>query len=176
MKNKNLVMRGLVCLLLVPCFVIPFVSMFVGQTVVGNTTTIVGEYGIFGNYETLADQFAVRNGELAPFWMTLTSIMVVALAVLALVYIVLLVLDIANKKNKNISKISKFVGFLIVLCSVVALISAIIAICANNITGELAKTTAKLVFGIGSWLLIAPALAGGISLFIPATKASSKKK
>ena len=38
MKNKGTLLKALTCLLLIPCFVIPFVSVFNVQTITGNTT------------------------------------------------------------------------------------------------------------------------------------------
>lgn len=175
MKNKNLLLKVLACLLLIPCFVMPFVAMFASQTIAGSTTTNTGSYNIFADYELLADSFKLRNAELATFWMVLVSILVVVLAVLALVYIVMLVMELLKVKCKTLPKLQKFVSFLIALCGIVAFVSAIIAVIANQATGTLGSTV-KLVLTVGSWLLIAPAIAGVVGLLVPAVKAKSKKK
>lgn len=175
MKNKNLLLKALTCLLLIPCFVMPFVAMFASQTVAGSTITATGSYNIFADYETLADSFKLRNAELATFWMVLVSILVVVLAVLALVYIAMFVMELLNVKCKSLSKLQKLVSFLIVVCSVVAFVSAIIAVTTNTATGTLGST-AKLVMAVGSWLLIVPILAGVVGLLVPAVKSKSSKK
>ena len=135
MKNKSLLLKALTCLLLVPCFVIPFITMFVSNSIVGDTTSVTGEYGIFADFTKLGDAFSAPgyNKELATFWMVLVSISVVVLAVLALAYIVMFVLDLLKVKVNNLPKLTKFVGVAILVCSVVALISAIIAVSVNSV-------------------------------------------
>lgn len=176
MKNKGLLLKLLTCVLLIPCFVIPFVSVFAGVSVTGSLSTDLGGYGIFGDYSTLETAMALRNAEIAPFWMTLVSIMVVALAVLALLYVVLLVLELLKVKCKVLCKLQKFVSFLIFVCAVVALVGAIVATAVNAVALESVTSYAKLVFAIGAWLLIAPVVAGIVGLMAKETKSKSKKK
>ena len=177
MKNKGTLLKALTCLLLIPCFVIPFVSVFNVQTITGNTTTTGNGFGIFADYNDLADTFkTIYNKELANLWMVLTSIMVVALAVLALCYVVMFVLELTNVKIKSLPKLQKLVSFLVLICASVAFVSAIIAVSTNQVTGQLLGTTVKLVFAVGSWLLIAPAVAGVVGLLSPQNKAKKSKK
>ena len=178
MKNKGLIMKLISCVLLIPCFVIPFVSLFNVVSSTGNTSTTGDGFGIFADYTDLSTAFEIKGGTLSTFWMVLTSIMVIALAVLALGYIVLFVLEALKVKCKHIETIEKVVSFLILVCGAVALISAIIAVIANNTTKEVlgTKSTIKLIFEIGSWLLLVPTLAGAIALFAPKAKKSKSKK
>lgn len=174
MKNKNLLLKVLTCLLLIPCFILPFIAMFSSQTVAGSTITNTGDYNIFADYETLNSSFKLRNSELSTFWMLLVSILVVVLAVLAVIYIVMFVMELCNSKCKSLLKLQRLVSFLIAICAVVAFISSIIAVFANSATGSLGSTT-KLVFAIGSWLLVIPTIAGIVGL-LPSTKKSKTKK
>ena len=176
MKNKNLLLKGLTCLLLIPCFIIPFVSLFAGIGITGSITTNLGGYGLFGDYSTLEVALTLRNAHIVPFWMTLTSIFVVILAILALLYIIMFIMELLGIKCKALPKYIKLVSILILVCSILTLISAIIAICVNRVTIETAKSTAKLIFAIGSWLLISPILAGIVGILPKYKKAKSKKK
>ena len=180
MKNKGLLFKALASLLMIPCFVIPFLNIFMSHRVIGNTTSIIGEYGIFADYTALADGFSTLNGTLANIWMTLTSIFIVILAVLALAYIVMLVLDLLKVKIKNIHMFSKILGIGILICSAVALISAVIAVLTNTCSYTTlltdTTTTLKLVFAVGAWLLIVPVIAGALAMIAPQTKTSKSKK
>lgn len=173
MKNKTNLLKLIPSALLISCFVIPFLQIFSSQYTIGNTVSQTGTYGLFADYTSLIDAFELRGSTLSTFWMVLTSILIVVLAVLALAYIVTFVLELLNVKVKNLTKVSKILSICLLVISILAIVSALIATLTNNHANSL--STLSLIFNLGTWLLIIPVVASLIACIIPEAKKTKKK-
>ena len=176
MKNKSTLLKLLSFLFVIPCFIIPFVKIFIGQVITNNSISNVGEFGVFADYSDFNTlNFKTRGANISTIWMVLVSVLIIIVAILALAYITTLLMELFKVKCKSIEKNQKALSMLILVCSILAFVLSIITICVNKVTGTLGST-AKLSFAIGPWLLLFPIVAGIIGSITPKVKTKKSKK
>ena len=162
------IMRVVACIAMIPVFIVPFLSMFIWQTNIGNTTISSDGVGIFADWTNVQDAYNLLNkGELNTAIMTIASVLLVILCVVGALYIILVAASFFVK-NDLVNKLIKFTGWIMAILAIVTTILLMITPLATTYSHKDKyigiTTTYKIILTGTAYMVISGIVAGLIAV------------